>query len=183
MKKILFSMSLAAIMFSGCGIIQTASGEKIGQIVKVNEQSGLLNKTMEVEIMKGGFNNGTGVNGNSLHFTVENRELMEELKTAMDNGDEVKVYYKEYMIGFFSSDSNNVFVNQVEVLHHRPVQVTQSMVSQDATPNSEMNTAKTVNDYQNKIDGKSNKEILLMLQSQHNMLLIQNEVLQTLLKK
>lgn len=49
------------ILFSGCW--EVGKGEKVGQVVKVNEQSGLFCKTIEVEIIRGGFAGGSGVNG------------------------------------------------------------------------------------------------------------------------
>lgn len=50
--------------------------------------------TYEGEIIRGGFNGGDGVNGNSLHFSIKNQKLVEALIKAMENEEEIELSYK-----------------------------------------------------------------------------------------
>jgi hypothetical protein len=85
--------------------------------VKINEQSGMFCKTVEVEIVRGGFNCGSGVNGQSLNFTVENNpESVEILKKAMENGSEVKFQFHNEFKSLCRSDSASVFGDKIVVL-------------------------------------------------------------------
>lgn len=119
MKKTLLLGTLVATLFSGCYNI--AEGEKIGQVTKVNKASGFFAKTVEVEIIRGGFNGGSGAQGQALHFTVENKpDTVKLLETAMTNGDEVKVQYHTEFITFLRSDSQNTFGDNVTVIRGTP---------------------------------------------------------------
>lgn len=113
-SKFLF-LGLIPLMFAGCWNI--GEGEKIGQVVKINEQSGMFCKTVEVEIVRGGLSNGSGVNGSSLHFTIENDdESLEIVKKAMEDGSEVKVNFHTEMVTFCRSDSDNIFGDKIQVI-------------------------------------------------------------------
>ena len=116
MKKIMLSLGIVSILFTGC--YETGRGEKIGQVVKINEASGFLCKTVEVEIVRGGFNSGSGVNGQSLHFTVENNPgMVNTLKQAMLDGSEVVVTFSKEFVSICRSDSTNNFGTSVKILN------------------------------------------------------------------
>lgn len=119
MKKYVLALSvMIAVGFTGCGSI--GSGDKIGQVVKINSASGFFCKTVEVEIIRGGFNGGSGVNGSSLHFTVENNPLMvETLEKAMKDGSEMLVNFNHEFVSFCRSDSNSFFGTKVVVLNNQ----------------------------------------------------------------
>lgn len=113
--KIGILSAIAAVTFTGCG--EVARGSKIGQVVKVNEASGLICKTVEVEIIRGGFNSGSGAQGGSLHFTIENNPKNVELvKKAMLDGSEIEVNYRQEFATFCRSDSNGTFADDVKVV-------------------------------------------------------------------
>lgn len=127
MKKTLLLSAIVAVLFSGCYNI--AEGEKIGQVTKVNKASGFFVKTAEIEIIRGGFNGGSGAQGTALHFTVENNpKMVEELEKAMENGDEVKVKYHQEFATIFRSDSKNTFGDSMTIIRgttgtNAPVQI------------------------------------------------------------
>jgi hypothetical protein len=113
--KLIGLASLTTILLSGCG--EVAKGSKIGQVVKVNEASGLFCKTVEVEIIRGGFNSGSGAQGGSLHFTIENNQKNVELvKQAMLDGSEIEVNYRTEFATFCRSDSQNTFGDEVKLV-------------------------------------------------------------------
>lgn len=114
--KIKLILALAPlVLMTGCYNI--GQGEKIGQVVKVNEASGLIYKTVEVEIIRGGFSNGSGTNGQALHFTIENNpNAVALVKKAMIDGSEIKVQYHEELATIGRSDSGNTFGDKIEVL-------------------------------------------------------------------
>ena len=116
MKLKLLGLSLlASVLLAGCG--ETARGTKVGQVVKVNEASGLFVKTVEVEIIRGGFNSGSGAQGGSLHFTIENNpKAVDIVKKAMLDGSEVEVDYHKEIISFLRSDSGSVFGDNIKLV-------------------------------------------------------------------
>lgn len=85
----LFTLTLAA-----CGV-NTAPGDgsKVGQIVKL-AKLGMFAKTYEAEIIRGGFQNGSGANGQAFDFTIETEELAKQVKDAMDAQTEVIITYR-----------------------------------------------------------------------------------------
>ena len=113
--KLLMLSGLTALLLTGCGEI--AQGTKVGQVVKVNESSGYFCKSVEVEIIRGGFNAGSGAMGGSLHFTIENNpKLVEMVKKAMIDGSEVEVDYRTEFVSFCRSDSQNTFGLDVKLV-------------------------------------------------------------------
>lgn len=124
MKKYI-AVAIAVVALTGC--IDTGNGEKVGNIVKVATQ-GVFCKTVEVEIVRGGFSNGNGVNGQAFHFTVENNpNLVEKLREYMDTRQEVKIKYRTEGITFCRTESpNQAFLTNIEVLGkeaNRPLEI------------------------------------------------------------
>jgi hypothetical protein len=76
---------------TACGL-NSAPGttEKVGQIVKVSKV-GILNKTWEAELVRGGFSNGGGVNGTAYDFTIESDSLAKVAQDFMEAQREVRV--------------------------------------------------------------------------------------------
>lgn len=92
-----------------------SSGQKNGVIVKLS-QDGLWVKTFEAEIVRGGFSSGTGVNGKSFHFTIENTQLAEKLKDAFENQKEVSIkYHTEALTGCTRGETDN-FLDDFSVI-------------------------------------------------------------------
>ena len=129
MKLKLLGLSLlATVLLTGCG--EVAQGSKVGQVVKVNESSGLFCKSVEVEIIRGGFNAGSGAMGGSLHFTIENNpKMVEMVKKAMIDGSEVEVSYRQELVSFCRSDSNNTFGTDAKLV--KPTETTPTATSDD----------------------------------------------------
>lgn len=113
MKRIAMVILLASVM--GCGVGTPGNGEKVGQIVRVNKH-GILCKTMEAQIMRGGFNGGSGSVGAAFDFTVENDADFKTLEDAMRSQREVIIQYRSE--GFYSScrtESGGDFLTKVEL--------------------------------------------------------------------
>lgn len=150
MKRITIIAALTLpILLGGC--LETKHGEKVGSIVKISEETSMgLCPSMESEIIRGGLNNGSGVMGQSFHFTIENRpDLLAKLQTALDTNAEVKIKYKTEAATWCRSVSNN-FVTDVEFvgkegarpLQVAPIQATVTEAPKTKTPTKEELVAK-----------------------------------------
>lgn len=160
--KLLILSTLIMVLFTGCG--EVAKGTKIGQVIKVNEASGFFYKTIEVEIIRGGFSAGTGAQGGSLHFTIENNpNNLEIVKKAMTDGSEVEVEYHKEIVTMFRSDSDNVFGDKIKVL------------SDQKSKNNSTSVISYENNISSNLDAETKQELLKALK-------LQNEVIQKLLK-
>lgn len=108
-KKILAAS--AFLFLSGC--IENGDGEKRGNIVKL-AQEGLICTTWEAELIKGGFNGGSGTMGQKFDFTVSDLSLVDKLQKALDNGKEVKIHYKQEAFVFPCRGETSNFLQSIE---------------------------------------------------------------------
>jgi len=100
-----------ALLLSGCW--DTGTGEKVGTIIRLNQQ-GVLCKTYEGEIIRGGMAGGSGSFGTIFHFTVEGRpDLVAKLHEYIEKQTEVKIIYRMELITVCRSDSEGVFLVDV----------------------------------------------------------------------
>jgi len=134
------------------GCWDMGGGEKVGTITRLNK-SGVFCKTWEAEIIRGGFNGGSGVMGQAFHFTIENADLVKEVEKYMNNQQEVKITYKMEGITFCRSDSDN-FLAKIEPLNEVNA----------PTPTGQGKEAPTVG-----VQTTVNSEILQILQNQEKM--------------
>lgn len=89
------------------------TGEVIGRIVRV-QQVGVLNKTWEAQIIRGGLHEGTGVLGSTLSFTIENESQAKSLEKYVTLGTEVRLAYRtELICSKIRSESGGYFVVDV----------------------------------------------------------------------
>jgi hypothetical protein len=99
------------------GVNVPSSGSKVGQIVRINRE-GILNKTWEAQLIRGGFSDGSGIMGRSFEFTVtEGSGFIPKLEDAMRKQSEVRIQYKT--IGIYPaiiSGSGGTFLIDVEVV-------------------------------------------------------------------
>lgn len=167
MKFKILSLSIASLLlFTGCGEI--AKGTKIGQVVKINESSGLFFKTVEIEMIRGGFNSGSGAQGSSLHFTVENDYDLSKLsllKKAMIDGSEIEVDYHTEIVSFFRSDSNNNFGDKIKLVEK---------TKNEITSNNNYSYPKSNNEFLD-LDKATKQELLKALK-------LQTEIIEKILK-
>lgn len=99
LKKILLLSTI--ILLTGCW--ETIKGKKTGTIVKCANE-GLIIKTYECEIIRGGMNNGNGSFGKSFHFTIEKPELKNIANDALDNQKEVVLDYHDEWTTFLRQE-------------------------------------------------------------------------------
>lgn len=111
MKKFLL---LAVIPFLLAGCLTTKTGDKVGVVVKVSRE-GMFCPTYEAEIVRGGLNAGTGVNGQAFYVTVPDKQMADKLEAAMNDGKEVHITYHQEWATFCRSDSDNYFLDSFEV--------------------------------------------------------------------
>lgn len=102
----LTALFVLVLSLSACGV-HSGNGRKVGQIVKVSTQ-GAFCPTIEVQLVRGGFNGGTGVNGQAFDFTIEGQpDLEAAAQRYMDAGTEVEVRYHSYLATICRSDSDH----------------------------------------------------------------------------
>jgi hypothetical protein len=108
MKKYI-SIVIMSFLIIGCGGgIEAGDGKKIGQIVKLGKH-GMFCPTYEGEIIRGGFNGGSGVNGAALDFTIKSQKLYDRLMIAMENQQEIELHYsKRNLTGICYSDTQTI---------------------------------------------------------------------------
>lgn len=109
------ALGVLALGTAGCNVNSSpADGVKIGQITKVSKQ-GLIYKTWEAELVRGGLVDGSGaVGGAPLHFTIENDSLAAVALVAMLNQTEVLVAYQDEGLWAASrSDSQGRFAKSI----------------------------------------------------------------------
>jgi len=82
-------------------------GQKIGQIVNLSKK-GIMRKTWEMELIRGGFVDGSGTMGAVFHLTIENDELASKAFQCMNSGSEVRVSYEmEFMSSSWRSEKSS----------------------------------------------------------------------------
>lgn len=114
-KSIFLLLLLSVFVLPIAGCWDYGGGEKVGTITRLNRQ-GLICKTWEGEIIRGGLNTGSGVMGQAFHFTIEDDGLAKEVEKAMNSQQEVKISYKMEAITICRSDSQNYFLTKIEPL-------------------------------------------------------------------
>lgn len=97
-NQMLLACFTSISLITGCGSgFDSGEGKKIGQIVKIGSH-GFFCSTYEAELIRGGFNGGSGVNGNALDFTIKSKKLYEQLTKAMENQQEVELHYSKRVL-------------------------------------------------------------------------------------
>lgn len=114
MNKIISILTAAAALsLTSCGLQSPGNGEKVGQIVRLSKH-GIFNETWEAQIIRGGFNNGSGVNGMAFDFTIQDENVVYLVREYMDNQKEVKIKYNtEGFYSLFRSDSGGDFLTSI----------------------------------------------------------------------
>ena len=109
MKKIIFLM--VPLLLSGC--YETASGEKVGTIIKCARE-GIIFKTYECELIRGRMTDGSGSFGKSFHFTVEDKKMIPILEKSLDEQKEVKIKYHQELFTLFRTETeDNSFLDEI----------------------------------------------------------------------
>lgn len=114
MKRILVGIGIAFLL-GGCHMSGApGDGQKKGQIVKL-EKVGILSKTWEAELIRGGFSDGGGTIGKSFHFTIENMALLPACMEALDKQQEVLISYNtELFSALWRSEVGTIFLTRIE---------------------------------------------------------------------
>lgn len=113
--KLLIISALVCLSVCGCGInAQPGTGSKIGQITRV-KKVGILNKTWEAELIRGGFSNGSGTVGTRpFEFTIETDAMAEQCIKYMTNQTEVVIEFQsEGIYSLSRTDSGGEFLTSI----------------------------------------------------------------------
>jgi len=91
---------------AGCGFV-TGSGEKVGTVIKIAKE-GIIFKTWEAEIIRGGMNNVSGgFSTKPFFFTITDKEMLHNVQQSFDSGKEIKIHYKRrFYIFNWNSECN-----------------------------------------------------------------------------
>ncbi len=131
-KSLVLFTTLVLSLFTLSGCIDTGTGSNVGIITKIAKQ-GVICPTWEAEIVRGGMSNGSGVNGQSFHFTIQDDATAALVQQAMDTQSEVKINYRTEFATMCRSDSPaNAFLTHIERLTtaQRPLQAEVTAVTQ-----------------------------------------------------
>lgn len=92
---VLVVMAIVMLAFTGCTHVVT-EGSKVGTVIKLSQQ-GIVCKTWEGELLRGGMQGGSGgFSTTPLHFTVNDSGLLKATQDALEGQYEVDVKYVEY---------------------------------------------------------------------------------------
>ena len=109
-----FVAALISTPFIGVNF-NPGTGEKVGQIVRMTNE-GIVCKTWEAQLIRGGLNNGSGAFGvTPFEFTIIDPLMAEKVQDYMDSQQEVKITY--ITSGFYktcSSGSGGDFLVSIE---------------------------------------------------------------------
>lgn len=110
----LMAISLLCLPLGGCWTIE--EGEKTGQIVDV-WKSGLVIKTWECKIIRGGLEDGSGTLGQVTQLTIEDADQLRKAKELMRKKSNVIVAWHHELFNFFRSDSGSRFIDSIHEVH------------------------------------------------------------------
>jgi hypothetical protein len=113
------AVALVSLSLGGC--FTTATGQKVGTVVKF-AQEGAISMTWEGELIRGGLSAGTGAQGRAFDFTVEDPALIEVIRNAMVHNKEIEIsYHREAFAAPWRTETKeNYFVDSVKVLGDTP---------------------------------------------------------------
>ena len=119
MKRVtqVLCVALAVIVLTGGCFLNyhPGSGEKVGQVVKVNKE-GIFCQTWEAQLIRGGISDGSGAFGvQPFDFTVESDALAEKVQKYMRDQTEVVIKYRmEGLYAACRSSSSGHFLVSIE---------------------------------------------------------------------
>jgi hypothetical protein len=114
MKKVKPLILFACSMFlSGC--YETETGDKVGQIISVR-RSGIIFKTWQCTLVRGGFQDGSGSQSGKMELTIERDDVLKKIIEAMESRRLVRInYHQEFFCMPCRSGTDGVFLDGVEL--------------------------------------------------------------------
>lgn len=146
LKQLLIAcVTSISLLSSGCGSgFESGEGKKIGQIVKIGSH-GFFCSTYEAELIRGGFNSGSGVNGNALNFTIKSKKLYEQLTKAMENQSEIELSYSRTAFSGPCYGESNIIATGFKVLEKKEIKAEKVEKTEKVeTKIEEVNTVKDI---------------------------------------
>ena len=99
-------------VLAGCTF---SEGERAGTVVKLSRK-GLFFKTYEGELATLAAGQTGTMTSNTFRFTVDNEEVADKIREAMNTGSRVNITYEEVFFTFPWEGDTNYFVKNVSVL-------------------------------------------------------------------
>lgn len=99
------------------GIPATYSdGDRVGVVTKISHK-GIVFKSWEGELAMDGFNKAAnGSTTNVFAFTVKDEAIVKQIQDAQENGDRVKLHYREVLVNGSWTADTPYRIDQVEVM-------------------------------------------------------------------
>ena len=101
------------LLANSCNINNPCQGTKVGQIVKVSDE-GILFSTKEIELIRGGLTDGSGVMGKPFHATVRDPSIAQDAVKAMESNKEVIITYKASLLSPVWNSESGIFVTSIK---------------------------------------------------------------------
>jgi hypothetical protein len=114
------TVALMCLMLCACAE-NYSNGERKGTVVKLSEK-GLIFKSWEGELLIGGVKQKADGKGGSstvlnvLEFNVQDKDVLKKLEDALENGTEVKLTYKQWLLSPITINSDYV-ITAVKILN------------------------------------------------------------------
>lgn len=108
----IIAVAVLVVSLIFCGFnTSPGDGEKIGQVVKISRQ-GLVSKTWEAQLIRGGMSGGNGSFGTvPFDFTIEDEEMAKKAIEYMQSQTEVVIKYRmECVYSRFRTESEGHFL-------------------------------------------------------------------------
>ncbi len=118
MRKLL-AVVFSCVALSACAP-NYSDGQRVGVVTKLSHK-GIVFKSWEGMLNQGGFRNSTDDNGNTtvvanvLEFNVQDPKVVQDLQTAMETGQRVRLTYNQWLVSPFTIE-NSYVINKVEFL-------------------------------------------------------------------
>lgn len=106
---------MVLVLAGGCTCATPGRGEKIGTIVKM-AQTGIICKTWEAELIRGGFSSGSGAMGTvPFDFTLTEAQV-DTVQKLMERNVEVKIHYNSVFVSSACSTDTGHFLESITPL-------------------------------------------------------------------
>lgn len=123
MSKLLLVLMMFAVSVGGCMCANPTQGKKIGMITSLSDE-GIVCKTHEGVLQRGGINSGSGTVGQQITFNIKpgDVDLLDQARDAMESGAEVELTFSRPWVSSICSRENaeDVIVSAITPVKNAP---------------------------------------------------------------
>jgi len=117
MNRLFLILMMFAVSVGGCLCANPTSGKKVGVITSLSSE-GLICKTNEGILQRGGLSSGSGAIGQQVLFNIQDAYLAEEARKYLESGQEVELTFTR---PWFSSACSRENADDVVVSSIKPI--------------------------------------------------------------